>query len=138
MTRCMLFVDDDPDDVFLIERALSRRAPDAPAEFAPGGREAIARLATSVDGGADLPAVVITDLNMPGVGGFDLLRHIRADAGLRRVPVVVMSSSSNPEDVRTAYECGANAFVVKPVRLDDLGDLLATVARFWVHYNRAA
>jgi CheY-like chemotaxis protein len=134
----MLFVEDDVDDVFLIERALSRQAPEVPAEFAAGGREAIARLAAAATGAAAMPAAVVTDLNMPGVGGFDLLRHMRADAALRGLPVIVMSSSSNPQDVRTAYECGANAFVVKPVRLDDLSELLATLVRFWVHHNRVA
>jgi CheY-like chemotaxis protein len=77
-----------------------------------------------------LPALILLDLNLPKLDGFEVLRAIRADARLRAIPVVVVSSSSDGRQVRQAYELGANAYMVKP--LNDFVDLVGDFERFWL------
>ena len=74
---------------------------------------------------------------MPGVGGWELLRRIRADEQLRRVPVVILSSSSRVEDVRRSYDLGANSYVVKSYDPAGPGCYLARAARYWLELNCA-
>lgn len=132
----MLFVEDDPDDAFLIGRALERAGVTASFAFAGSAREALARLEGAAAESQRLPAVTFTDLNMPGMSGFDLLRRMREHAVLRVLPVVVLSSSSSPRDLREACEAGANAYMVKPVALDEFAAMLGAAERFWTRCNR--
>ncbi len=80
-----------------------------------------------------LPALMLLDLNLPGTDGRELLRRFRADERLRGVPVVVLSTSANPRDVRFCYGAGANGYMVKPVDLDRLERMLRALVEFWLH-----
>lgn len=81
------------------------------------------------------PAVVILDLKMPKVDGLEVLRQIRADAELRTMPVVVMTSSKEEQDIVRSYELGTNAYVVKPVNFKDFVDAVKLVGGFWALLN---
>ncbi len=80
-----------------------------------------------------LPALMLLDLNLPGIDGRDLLQRFRHDDRLRIVPVVILSTSANPRDIRFCYDAGANAYMVKPVDLDRLERMLRALVDFWLH-----
>jgi CheY-like chemotaxis protein len=81
------------------------------------------------------PALVLLDLKMPKVDGFEVLHQIKADAELRTIPVVVFSSSSEETDLARCYEEGANAYVVKPLDFKDFVTTLRKVSSFWLGIN---
>ena len=91
--------------------------------------------------GAEQPAldglaVILLDLNMPVLDGWEVLRRLRADRRTHRIPVVIISTSDRPQDVQKSYELGANSFVVKRFESKDPGGYLAETARYWVELNR--
>jgi CheY-like chemotaxis protein len=82
------------------------------------------------------PSVVILDVKMPRLDGLEVLRHIKADEGLRATPVVMLTSSHDDRDIRTAYALGANAYVVKPVEFHRLAEILRALEMFWMEVNQ--
>ena len=80
------------------------------------------------------PDLVLLDLRLPGQDGHSILKRLKTDPDLGRVPVVILSSSQSPEDVDRAYRLHANAYVRKPVDLDTTADLLAALKRFWADH----
>jgi CheY-like chemotaxis protein len=82
--------------------------------------------------GRTRPDLILLDLNLPRKDGLDVLGEIRSNPSLRRIPVGVLTSSSNPDDVGTAYERGANLYCRKPFELDELERLIAHIAKTWV------
>ena len=100
-------------------------------EFAYHGREAMKMLTEPL---ATLPDIVLLDVNMPGMDGFELLAAIRKDPKLKLIPVVVLSSSANEADIQRAYALGANAYMPKP--MEDFLDLVGDFDRFWLKRAR--
>ncbi len=103
--------------------------------LARNGVEAINYLLSPERSAAEMPRLVLLDLNMPRMDGFEVLRRMRADERTRFVPVVILTSSDHPEDVRRAYELGANSYLEKlsgGVRWDEM---VRTAARYWVKMN---
>lgn len=134
----ILLVDDDEDHLFVAERALSRAGIRARLCMAREGKEALRVLeqeAAATDGGAI--ALVMLDLRMPGMSGIEMLDRMRGDERLCAIPVVVISSSDRPEEVREAYAHGANSYVVKRYG-GSPGAYLADVARYWTDTNQWA
>ena len=132
----ILVVDDSRDALDLALDAL-RRVP-VEVHTARDGREALAvlHLAGQPPAGERLqPRVIFLDLRMPRVDGFEVLRALRSHAHTRAIPVVVLSTSSSPEDVRRAYELGANSYLVKRPETQDPGARLAEAARYWLEIN---
>ncbi len=130
--RLVLLVEDDPDDAHLLRRAFRRARPGLRLEHVEDGERAVARLA---DEGAPVPAVVLLDLKLPLMSGFEVLGWIRADLRVRRVPVVVLTSSRLRDDVGRAYDLGANSYLVKPTAPEALGPMMADVDRYWFALN---
>ena len=81
------------------------------------------------------PTVVLLDVKMPRLDGLEVLRHVKTDETLRATPIVMLTSSQDERDVRTSYELGANADVVKPVEFQRLVEVLGTLEAFWVEIN---
>jgi CheY-like chemotaxis protein len=79
---------------------------------------------------------MLLDLKLPGVTGFDVLAWLRAQPGLRRLPVVVLTSSSQDEDVQRAYDLGVNSYLVKPSGLKAIGEVAVQIERYWLTMNR--
>ncbi len=83
------------------------------------------------------PLVVLLDLKMPKVDGFEVLRAIRSDPALRTIPVVILTSSREESDLARCYEMGANSYVVKPVEFQAFADALGQIGKFWATLNEA-
>lgn len=128
----VLLVEDDPDDAHLLRRAFRRVRPTLRLEHLADGEQAVARLA---DEDASLPSVVLLDLKLPRMSGFEVLGWIRADRRVRRVPVVVLTSSRLHNDVGRAYDLGANSYLVKPTASEALVAMMADVDRYWLCAN---
>jgi len=132
-SQSLVLVEDSADDVELMMRAF--RADDIRCDIrvARDGVAAIELLLESSD--MSPPAVVLLDLKLPGVDGFGVLRRIRGDPRTWNLPVVILTSSNEPEDLLKAYRLGANSYVRKPMSFREL--LIATqqIAAYWLLLN---
>lgn len=132
----ILVIEDDANDLFFLKRAFSALQKRCDMQAVGDGAEAIDYL-RGVDDYADrerfpLPALILMDLKMPRVDGFEFLAWLRREAGLKIVPVVVFSSSNLPHDVHRAYDLGANSFIVKLRDNTGLPAMLTVLASYWL------
>ncbi|RPH43377.1 MAG: response regulator [Planctomycetota bacterium] len=138
MTFTLLWVEDDPDDVLLGERALMKAGFEQPM-IARDGDEAISYMAGEGEF-ADrarfpLPSLVLLDLKLPRKSGLEVLRWIRGHEGLKRIPVIMLTSSQERHDIDRAYDSGANAYLVKPVEMRAFSEVVLGLHHFWVMLN---
>ena len=130
----ILVIEDNAADADLVIDALSG-VPSAPVLIvASGGREALEMLRDPANG--SLPAVVLLDLNLPGFSGLQTLAELKGDPALRRVPVVVLTTSKSQNEVDRCYELGAAAVLNKPLRLREYREMLRAFERFWLGHVR--
>ena len=134
--QTVLVIEDDPNDVFLLKRAFSKAAPDILLRVVRNGREAIDYL-KGLDTFADraehpLPALLVLDLNLPGMNGFDLIKWVRNESACRNLPIVVLSSSISPIEIARAQELGINAYHVKPSDANALVGMVQGIKARWV------
>ena len=134
MENKILHVEDNPDDVMLMNLAFSRAGIAAKLEVVSDGDEAIAALENGFLTGGP-PACVLLDVKLPRLSGLEVLAWIRNQPHLRRLPVILLTSSGQTADINRAYDLGANSFLVKPPDLDSLTQLVKTVAHYWVQTN---
>ena len=134
MENRILHVEDNPDDVMLMNLAFSRAGIPAKLQVVGDGDEAIAALENGTFAGGQ-PVCVLLDVKLPRVSGLEVLAWIRNQPRLRRLPVILLTSSSQTADINRAYDLGANSFLVKPPDLDSLTQLVKTVAHYWVQTN---
>ncbi|HLX69347.1 MAG TPA: response regulator [Verrucomicrobiae bacterium] len=134
METKILHVEDNPDDVMLMNLAFSRAGVPAKLQVVNDGDEAIAALQNGGASGAG-PICVLLDVKLPRVSGLEVLAWIRSQPQLKRLPVILLTSSSQSSDINRAYDLGANSFLVKPPDLDSLTQLVKTVAHYWVQTN---
>lgn len=132
-TPDVLIVEDRPEDAEMVKMALERRIRGVTVQIARDGAEAIEFL-TNPDAPVR-PRLVLLDLKMPRVDGFEVLEMLRDDERTVSIPVVVMSSSALEPDVRRAYALGANSYVVKPTDFDEFRDTLGAVGEYWLHID---
>jgi len=135
MENKILHVEDNPDDVMLMNLAFSRAGIGARLHVVNDGDEAIAALENSAQAGGAPPVCVLLDVKLPRVSGLEVLAWIRNQPRLKRLPVILLTSSSQTTDINRAYDLGANSFLVKPPDLDSLTQLVKTVAHYWVQTN---
>ena len=132
----ILLVEDNPDDVLLLKRAFKKAGLPHALQIASHGEEAVDYLAG--DGRyADrdkhpFPALMLLDLQLPRRSGHEVLEWLRAQDDLRRLPVVVLTSSREPNDINRAYDLGANSYLVKPVSFDALLEMVQVLERYWI------
>lgn len=131
----LLIVEDDPNDAAVALRAFRRRDLDGMVDVVETGAEALDYLRAAERGEKPFPRAVLLDLRMPGIGGIDVLRAMRASEGTRHLPVVMISSSRRRIDVEASYEAGANSFVVKRFEPGKPGEYLVEIARYWLSMN---
>jgi CheY-like chemotaxis protein len=117
----ILFAEDSEDDVFLLQRAFRRANVPNPLHVARDGREAVIYLENATN---PVPGVVVLDVKMPYQGGLEVLSWIRAQPKWNETPVLMMTSSSQDQDIRAAYRLGADAYLVKPSGSEELERLV--------------
>lgn len=127
-------VEDDPDHTVIITRAIRDAAPHAEVQTVQDGEAALALLAMT----ETLPDLILLDINMPGLSGFEVLVQVKADQRLKRIPVVMLTSSSLSADVNRAYELGANGYISKPSYLHDLRAVIGNTLLYWSVMERAS
>jgi len=138
----LLVVEDNIDDFLLLKRAMRNAKLQNPLQHVDDGEKAIQYLSglPPYDDRTrwPMPLVVLLDLKLPRRSGFEVLAWLRSQEGLRRLPVVVLTSSDQNEDIKKAYDLGANSYLVKPGTLEDLIKLTQLVDMYWVLCNKPA
>jgi CheY-like chemotaxis protein len=138
-TQTILLVDDSEDDIFLVRIAFTSAKIDNPIQEVHNGDEAIAYLQGEPPFDDrrrfPLPAVMLLDLNMPMRNGFEVLKWLRAQPGLKRLTVIILSASLREEDVDRAFDLGANSFLVKPSSIEGLTSI-GRCLRDWMSCTR--
>ena len=135
----ILVVEDDPDDRDLLARAFRKAGVTMALRFAVDGDEAVTCLEGAVgDLPEACPAVILLDLKLPRRSGFEVLEWIKSHPILRRVPVIILTSSRESVDLRRAYDLGANSYLVKPARSEDLLRMVEQIHAYWLGLNQAA
>jgi hypothetical protein len=136
LQRPILLVEDNPVDLDLTLRAFRKRNLANPVEVARDGSEVLERLATWETDRRSLPIVILLDLKLPKVPGLEVLRALRAHPVAASLPVVVLTSSGEGQDIAEAYRLGANSYIVKPVDFDKFLDVAAQIELYWCVLNR--
>jgi two-component system, response regulator len=135
----ILLVEDNPDDELLTLRAFKKNGIVNAVVVVRDGVEAIDYLfGTGESKGANpLPQIVLLDLNLPRVGGLEVLRRIRADERTKLIAVVILTSSKEEDDIVNGYSLGANAYVRKPVDFTQFTEAVRTLGLFWLLLNES-
>ena len=140
-SRIILLVEDNADDVELTLRAFEKSHTANTIVVARDGAEALEYLfATGAHAGRDtriLPDVVLLDLKLPRIDGLEVLGRMRADERTRRIPVVILTSSNEAQDVIRGYNLGANSFVRKPVEFAQFLKAAQQIGLYWLELNEA-
>jgi CheY-like chemotaxis protein len=131
----VLLVEDDLNDIFLVKRAFKRADIRNPLQVVTDGEEAMHYLRgdgkyANRDVYA-MPRLVVMDIKMPRKTGFEVLEWLKGDATLKRIPVVIVSSSDQPQDINKAYELGANAYMIKPMDFRSVEHLFQSITHYW-------
>jgi CheY-like chemotaxis protein len=131
----VLLADDDADDRQMAQEALTEVAGGADLRCVGDGEELLDYLRRqgryTEHHSAPVPSVILLDLNMPLKDGREALGDIKADPVLRRIPVVVLTTSSSPEDVIASYDLGASSYITKPVTFSGLVEVMRDFSRYW-------
>jgi CheY-like chemotaxis protein len=125
----LLLVEDNHGDVLLFRRTIARLGLPVDLEVAPSGEAALQRLRGSNLSG--LPDVIVTDLNLPYMSGFEFLETVKSDPGLRRIPVLVVTSSTDEGDIAGAYDRQASGYFAKPIDTDAYANMLVAIESYW-------
>ena len=135
----ILLVEDGEDEILIFRKAYAKAEVTCRLQIVRDGLQALAYL-----GGAGaytnreeypLPGLIIMDINMPRMSGFEVLRWMRDQPALKHLPTVMFTSSSFAADVKTAYDLAANSYLVKPINAADLVEIIKTLERYWFKMN---
>lgn len=126
--RTILLVEDDQVDCMTIKRALEEVKINNRLDIVSNGEQALAYL-LSVDN--DLPGLILLDLNMPRMNGIEFLKTVKNHAGLKKIPVVVLTTSRAEQDINDSFDLGAAGYMVKPLDYREFIESVVTIARYW-------
>ncbi|MBI4663522.1 MAG: response regulator [Verrucomicrobia bacterium] len=139
--KVILLVEDNPSDIGLARRALEKKRIANQLVVAEDGQEALDYLfGTGQHAGRDVrqcPAVVLLDLKLPRVDGLTVLQRIRADARTQLVPVVVLTTSKEDEDLIKGYRLGCNSYIRKPIDFNQFAEAVGQLGLYWLVLNEA-
>ena len=137
--KTILLIEDNPSDIELTQRALEKGHILNELVVTSDGQEALDYLfGTGAYAGrdtSDLPALTLLDLKLPKVSGLDLLRRIRAEASTHRMPVVILTSSREEQDMAAGYDLGVNSYIRKPVDFERFVQSVAQLGLYWLVLN---
>ena len=134
ITRPILLIEDNPMDVDLTRRAFARRKLVNPFKVLREGEEALTYIRHwEVD--TPLPVVILLDLKLPKVDGLEVLRQMRAHPQFCTVPIVILTTSAEDSDIKTAYQLGANSYIIKPVDFEKFLEVAGQIELYWNMLN---
>jgi CheY-like chemotaxis protein len=137
MERKVLIVEDSPADARMLRMALNKRDATINTEILEDGARAIRYFSSYRDDGEIPPCdLILLDLNLPRVSGFEILEFLKADPELMKIPVIVLSGSSSHEDIERSYSAGANSYLCKPTGIDEVFDMTAQLVTYWFEHVR--
>jgi two-component system response regulator len=140
--KVILLVEDNGDDEKLTLRAFKKKNIGNPIVVAHDGVEAVDYLfGTGTHAGrnvSDVPAVILLDLKLPKIDGLEVLKRVRADSRTQRVPVVVLTSSKEEQDLVSSYDLGANSYIRKPVDFEKFVEVVGALGLYWLLWNEPA
>jgi len=132
----ILMVDDDPDDRLLFKEACEEVRLRNPLDFLENGEQLVDYLKRrgryAELEGVPFPGIILLDLNMPLKDGREALEEIKADAELRHIPIIVLTTSKDEDDILSSYGLGASSYIVKPISLDRLMRVVNSIGEYWV------
>ena len=129
----ILLVEDNPDDVLITKRAWKKGQIKNELCVVNDGEEALRFLHKKGDySDAQTPCLILLDLKMPKSDGFEVLENIKNDEEMKRIPVIVLTSSDRPADIERAYALGCNSYIVKPVNFDKFIKALLEIENYWL------
>ncbi|MFA5182095.1 MAG: response regulator [Syntrophales bacterium] len=139
--KVILLVEDNPDDVELTIRAFRKNHISNEVIVAKDGAEALAYLqGTGTYAGRDIrdmPVVVLLDLKLPKIDGLEVLKRIRQDEFTKLLPVVILTSSKEENDVISGYNLGANSYICKPVDFEQFTEAIKSLGLYWLVWNES-
>lgn len=136
MPNSILIVEDDDNDLLLIRRALVKARVGNPLHIAKDGAEALAMLLDGPNLLAEPPLVVLLDVKMPRVDGLEVLQRLRANPHTKMLPVVILTSSDEQEDLLRSYSLGVNSYVRKPIDFLQFQNTVGQLGLYWALINR--
>lgn len=132
----IVHVEDNLPHADLVRRQLTRAHPGLQVIHLADGGEALDFFAGKSGKEIDRVRLVLLDLRLPKADGLDVLRAIRGSASTRQLPVVVLTTSNSPADIHSAYCCGANSYLIKPLEFSVFQDMIGTLCSYWFDWNR--
>ena len=133
MPRNILYVEDNKDAIVFFNRIVNKLG-DYQFKTTEDGPSAIKLLEEEKD---FEPEMILLDINLPGMNGFEILQHLRTKTSYKHVPVIMFTSSDDMSDIKKSYEYGANAYLIKPDSLNSLKEVLSDTFNFWLKHNVA-
>lgn len=133
MPRKILYVEDNPDAIIFFNRIVHKLG-DYHFKTSEDGASAIKLLEEEKE---FEPEMILLDINLPGMNGFEILQYVRTKTTYKHIPVIMFSSSDDDNDIKKSYEFGANAYLIKPDSLNSLKEVLSDTFNFWLKHNVA-
>ncbi len=128
--RQIVMADDDADDRFLVQAALQDNHIKNPLLFFEDGETLLNYLNNISE--EEFPAILLIDLNMPKRDGREVLKHLRSNKRWAHIPILIFSTSNAPDDIFSAYQLGADCYIIKPSSFEGLKNLLHSICKFWL------
>ncbi len=132
----ILYVEDNSDDIELTLRAFKRSKFSNRIHIARDGEKAIEYLKKAENGEEPMPGLILLDIKLPKIDGIEVLKYIKSRNKLKRIPVVMLTTSVNDKDVKDCYDLGANSYIVKPVSFDSFIKTIENIELYWILTNQ--